>query len=850
MNKQPVFYLTPALLALFVSGAASLILETLWFEWLALHWGRTAEASTAVLSCFMFGLGIGQWCLSRFPTLPYSAVKLWALCEALVGLLAYLANQRFTNTALPLDFSALPWMLAPTFFMGISLPLAITVIQQQSFSRSVGLAYAINTAGATLGCMAGGWWLTQQFGLNQSGFIAVLGQLLAATLVLLIRPTKTRPTTQPVSSAASHRKHWPALIAVACSGLFILGMETIWFRSLLLAHRSTSENFALMLAAVLLGLAFGSALAALLKSPLKRWPNPLQLAVLLLIQCTICLLTLLLWQPNTEQLLLNALLLITPSCMCSGALMVIAAQNFSTENSHQSGAKLILASTIGSSLGAPLVALWLIPQAGVTTSVSLLLAVVSVAAFLNHRRAGLLGLVVICILLWPLSQHWQQKQQRAAQLYMQLDQAELVYQADGKYQSVQLLEQSFLGQPLSHRLVTDSYSMTSTATDSERYMRMFAWLPQAMRADLGNALLISYGLGTTAEALLQHPATRQLTVADPSTQVLAASRLIKRQPEPLNDPRVVIKPDDGRHVLQQSPNQFDVITGEPPPPRLAGMHALYSQEYFQLMQQALKPQGWASYWLPVDQLSLASSQAIISAFCKAFNDCSLWAGSHYNWILLGSKQGAVHSNAIKQLWRHNAEVLADSGLESPEQLASSFIAGPNTLKKWAMQQAPLTDNWPKRIQRQWPTKDDIETYARWMDDRETEQRFQQSRFHQNWQLAPHQLALAWALQPLLNGQFRPNPAQRLQVIDQILGLSHWQTPILWVLGTDKRRVEMAARHNSPSARLHHAVGLLAAHRFEAAARHFDALAQLPQSPFPLAADLAALAKKHAGAANP
>ena len=39
---------------------------------------------------------------------------------------------------------------------------------------------------------------------------------------------------------------------------------------------------------------------------------------------------------------------------------------------------------------------------------------------------------------------------------------------------------------------------------------------------------------------------------------------------PLRDPRVHAIVQDGRFFLQASPRQYDIISGEPPPPKVAG----------------------------------------------------------------------------------------------------------------------------------------------------------------------------------------------------------------------------------------------------------------------------------------
>lgn len=845
-----------AITALFVSGAASLVLETLWFEWLALHWGRTTEASALVLGVFMLGLGVGQWLMARRATLPMSSAKLWALCELLVGLLAYIANWRFAHTDSVLGPSAAIFILLPTAFMGMTLPLAVATLRQTQLSTGLGVAYAANTAGATLGTLVTAWWLIPSIGLAATGLSAVAGQILAAMLIAIFcfkksaLPNKAAniEAAESHSHAVQNTNHTAAtLFAVACSGFLILGMEVLWFRALLLSHRSTNENFAVMLAAVLLGLAIGSSLAsAYLKNrPYKDFKTAL--AALLVLQSLVTALGLMLWQPgasNGSQLLLQSAWLISPACICSGALFVFAAAALKNQRQQrQASSQLILASTLGSAIAAPLVALWVLPQLGWAASVQGLFVIAFVAALFNDKAIALLGYAGVALLAMSLNTEWPHKQQRAAQVYLQLDNAELLSQADGKYQSVQLLQSNFLGEPLSHRLMTDSYSMTSTASDSKRYMRLFAWLPRAMQPDLENVLLISYGVGTTAETLLDNPNTQTLTVADPSATVLNSSRLIPRKAQPLDDPRVTVRLEDGRKVLQQSPAQFDLITGEPPPPRLAGMHALYSQEYFQLMQQALTPGGWASYWLPVDQLSLQSSKAVINAFCSAFADCSLWAGSHYNWILLGSRDGKPTQPAIEKLWAESADSLKDSGLEHPAQLASTFIAGPQTLAQWVDGTAALQDNWPQRIEPTWPSENTIQQYAAWMDDTDAELRYKQSPYSAIWKINGSEQQLAWSLQTLLNGQFQPDLQARLSLVGQLLALTTWQTPILWALGTDHQKVAIAQGQTGDVAKLHQAVGLLAQRRYKDAENLFRAIANDVDTRFPFSNDLAEIAAR-------
>ena len=87
---------------------------------------------------------------------------------------------------------------------------------------------------------------------------------------------------------------------------------------------------------------------------------------------------------------------------------------------------------------------------------------------------------------------------------------------------------------------------------------------------------------------------------------------------PLRDPRATTFIQDGRFFLQTSPRQYDIISGEPPPPKVAGSVNLYTEEFFSLMKSRLKEGGIATFWLPINQLKLNEAKAILRAFHNAF----------------------------------------------------------------------------------------------------------------------------------------------------------------------------------------------------------------------------------------
>src|SRR5207247_9459537 len=87
---------------------------------------------------------------------------------------------------------------------------------------------------------------------------------------------------------------------------------------------------------------------------------------------------------------------------------------------------------------------------------------------------------------------------------------------------------------------------------------------------------------------------------------------------PLHDPRATTFIQDGRFFLQTSPRQYDIISGEPPPPKNAGSVNLYTREFFSLMKSRLKEGGVATFLLPVNQSKIKQKKKTLPGFLNEF----------------------------------------------------------------------------------------------------------------------------------------------------------------------------------------------------------------------------------------
>ena len=258
---------------------------------------------------------------------------------------------------------------------------------------------------------------------------------------------------------------------------------------------------------------------------------------------------------------------------------------------------------------------------------------------------------------------------------------------EGVNQTTTTLRREWGGEPVSHRLVTNGHSMSGTDFADRRYMKLFVNWALAVNPRIRQALLISYGLGSTAKALTDTRALTDIDVVDVSPEILGMAPVVFAPGQsPLADPRVRVHVEDGRFFLQTSAASFDLITGEPPPPKAAGIVNLYSREYFQLLHDRLNDGGVATYWLPVEELAEDDARAIVGAFCAAFADCSLWTGAGPHWMLAGTRglRERATEEAFAAQWRDDVvgPELVRLGIEQPEQLGATFLADADQLAPW------------------------------------------------------------------------------------------------------------------------------------------------------------------------
>ena len=640
-------------------------------------------------------------------------------------------------------------LLVPTTAMGLTLPVVLEdrVLDRDDFGRTLGLLYGFNTLGAVAGALVGEFFLIKALGLWGTSLAAGLLNCVAAVIALLLALAK-HPSPSPLPSNRGerikvrgefndlqhdrplrldldYRPPWKLLFVSFGAGYILLTLEVVWFRFLRLYVASSATAFSLMLAIVLAGIGLGGTASGALSKRMRQSALPILLitAAILTLLCYIFFPVPKLGENEKNfyleswtQIALISLALMFPVAFLSGVLFpAIAARVQESVPSRMNSLGITtLFNTAGAAIGPLLAGFVLLPKLGFQSSLIFCAIGYSVLALFvagSPRQSeaattrvvliALLGCFMAILAMFPY--HRDNLHFANARKLFESENQHLVKKIEGTTGTWQLLRRDLFGLPYYYRLMTDGFSMSATNPPNQRYMRLFAYLPLALHPQPEDALLIAFGCGVTADALAHGVDLKHIDIVDISKEAfdLADDYRGASYSNALRDPRVTEIVQDGRFFMQASPQRYDIITGEPPPPKVLGSVNLYTEQFFSLMNDRLKEGGIATFWLPIYQLNVNEAKAILRAFHRAFPTTIVWSSSDEEWIMMGIK-GAAHKVDIEQIqkfWRFGStrDDLARIGIEVPEQLAALFVMDGDEIDRITIGSKPLTDFYPKRL---------------------------------------------------------------------------------------------------------------------------------------------------------
>jgi spermidine synthase len=746
----------------FASGAAGLVFEIVWFYRCGLVFGNSVWAASIVLSSFMGGLAIGNGLVGWHGRRVRSPLRVYATAEFVVAgsgvALAYILSASATlivpRSRLLLDnfwlssalrlLTTFTALLVPATAMGATLPLLVSEMcrWRAGFGTALGRLYGWNTLGAVCGALSAEVVLIQRFGVTGTAWMAGLLNSGAGVAALwLARKEAGRgvqvPVKEPPVRLRVLKRPRLVLAAAFASGGALLTLEVVWFRFLSMYVLTTTLALSLMLAVVLTAIGCGGLAMSKWLAGAPRAVGHLP-SLSLAAGCAV-IVSYGSFQSLTHgtqvgewyRVLWFACVLTFPTALLSGAVFTLLGETLARDIGvpGRAAAWLTVANTAGSMCGPLLASFVLLPGLGMERSLFVLALCYAIVALLTtlaldagDRRARRPVMVTAALaflaasITFPFGLMGGTYFTRAAEAYG-ADGSEIVATREGQSEAIFLMQQVWLGKPVYHRLVTNGFSMSGTAIPAVRYMRDFVYLPMLVHpSPLGRVLVVCYGVGVTAGAVTDIDSVESIDVVEISRDVVAMSDLIYSSDEhPLHDPRVRLHLEDGRFFLATTSDRFDLITGEPPPPRTPGAVNIYTREYFRLIHDRLAGGGMTTYWLPVGRPDPGTDvNTIVRAFCDVFEDCSLWNATPFDLMLLGSRQvtgepnaaaapgtpgGPVSGAGLARAWSRPrlAPKLREIGFERPEQIGATFIGDSAYLRELTTDTPPLTDDYPQRL---------------------------------------------------------------------------------------------------------------------------------------------------------
>jgi spermidine synthase len=627
----------------FLSGSCALIYQVVWTRLAFASFGIIAPVLSVVISIFMLGLAIGAWAAGRWvgPLVRRtgrSALLFYALAELTIGvggisvpklfavgeqlLLSSGQTDSFRYLALSglvLGLSILPWCI----FMGATFPfmMAYAREQDQRSAHSFSYLYLANVLGAMTGCLLTAVVFVELLGFKRTLWLAAIVNFTIAVISGCLSWKRPRfvaeaapQTRQSIKSTGRQNGSVNGRTMIKwilfSTGFSAMAMEVIWARAFTPIMTTQVYSFALILFAYLGATFLGS---LLYRRDLRNGSTRSTVSLISLLSIAaffpiVC--NDLRFLTNTQNLAghLSAsvlLLSICPLCAILGYLTPSLIDEYSLGDPAGAGRAYSM-NVAGCILGPIFASYLLLPLSG--------------------ERYGLilLGLPFLAFSLFAIGSlpAWYRWGSRVAatavlvwSLFYSVDLAALVRMKSTKMEIRRDYAASVIsaGEGLSKALLVNGVGVTGLVPIT----KFMAHLPLAFHAgDSESALVICFGMGTSYRSVLSWGIKTTAVELVPSVRDAFPFYHADAQ-QILSNPKGRIIIDDGRRYLNRTADKYDVIVIDPPPPvEAAGSSLLYSEEFYRLAKEHLRPNGILQAWFPGGNVK--TGEAVLRSLHESF----------------------------------------------------------------------------------------------------------------------------------------------------------------------------------------------------------------------------------------
>lgn len=693
------------LLAFTVSGATALVFEQVAEKLIGTLVGARA-APGLVVAVFFLGLAAGSRIGARASLSAGRPLALFGTCAGICGAWALGVGLFFpelsrASAAVAEAFGSSPqslfagrlvvtllWLLVPAAASGATLPAMAAEIERSGSGGGAAIArfYACNLLGAAAAAAAAAYGLFPAIGLTKSAVVAgVLDGALALAAFWLAGGGGPAPRPAVPASGVPG----PLYALAFLSGFVLLGLEVIWVHLTGAVLGGSAYAFGAMLAAVLLALFAGG--LAVARIPAHHQASPYLAVGALLWGAAMLALSFAGWDRAPGALaklgagiasfapaeLLRfglALALIGPPAVLLGALtpLTFRLAGFPAAGTPGAAGRLVAANSAGCVLGALVTGFVLLPALGSSpTARALAGALVAAAAALafsrqaRHRVPAPLGLAaavlaaVVGLTFWP---RWNVLALTSG-LHVSFRPASV-----GPGSRLLFLHEDLAGgmttvienpprepgDPPVHMVLTDGKFQGGDGRNQAAQV-LLGLLPVVHRSETPSAFVIGLGTGQSAEVLAASGAER-VVVAEIAPGIREAARRFfgPLQGDLFRRPGVAILLEDGRNLLQRSPETFAVIATQVNSAWFAGAGSLYSQEFYELARRRMTDRGVFEQWVPLHHIAPEDVASAVATLQSVFPHVLLYRFADQGYLLASAAPLALDAAVLERLSRESS----------------------------------------------------------------------------------------------------------------------------------------------------------------------------------------------------
>ena len=721
------------------SCACGMLYEIIWARQLILFFGSPVFAVSALLSALVGGLGLGSFYFRRLADGEKRPLRLYAFLGVGLGIFALIfptlldilnAICVLTYRGLGTGFYPLSWirfvlsfvvLLIPSTLMGGTLLLLGRSARERCAGFRADRVFTISMLGASVGCVATGFFLIQLLGIQSSVYLGVAINLILAGVAFGLDRSWSETSvdlqqgTNDEAGISPQAEMWrPLLWTFAVSGFCAMAYPVLWTRILTSFLGNSGYAFSVTLTALLFGIAIGSFLFAAIA---RRIQSCVNLFGLVQIGIGLSLVALIPAFGNLSgisrglqaalgvgrfwEFVAGFILMIIPTILI-GASFPVGRQICAAAKSQS---VVYPFSAIGALLGSLCAGFILIPLIGVRPSLLLtagLNAMVGCVLILRNTEKSqvisgtaiggtiLTGGVGLMVLLWGNSPPFLKN----GTFWAQRINDTLVEHTETVDANIAM----FMDDQGIHRIYVDNDEIADTSRGGPTPHRIIAHLPLLLHPNPERGLVLGFGMGITSHTITQH-GVRVDTVENPKGLIEVARKHFTDVNHNVLDSSLFNHTINGeRNYLLMTPKRYDVISIGALHPLVSSRGAnLYTADFYRQCKRILTEDGIICRWIPLKQLPETHLKIIVRTFMEVFPNATIWYKYTPDFALLIGAPERLKINYQRLMERSQMlrvyEVLATDDLDGMS-LLDSFMMGEKAVRAYAGDGPIHTDNHP------------------------------------------------------------------------------------------------------------------------------------------------------------